>query len=203
MKKQAIALQDSLKCIEPTHKLRGIDVYEDNPFILGFEIYVRNDTRIVSGDLSITDKENDEVNVGIIGMVKKVDTEQFIKLYTSTVSLMFELDSYARRVLIAVLLAVQDQSKDKAEIFLSHNKAVKYYTDAGLTPPDSSYFSKGMRKLIKARFLAKHYNGDGWYWTNPNLVFNGDRVRFISEYQIKRKSELQQLSLFEVKGLKK
>ena len=192
--KKNIALQDSSRSIVPTHKSRGIDVYEDNPFLTGFEIRTRNDTQIVSGDLSITDKNNEEINVGIIGMVKRIDTEQFIKLYTSTIAMMFELDNYSRRVLIAVLLAVQDQSKDKAEIFLSHNKAVKYYTDSGLTPPDGSYFSKGIRKLIKSGFLAKHYNGDGWYWINPNLIFNGDRVRFITEYQLKRKEEQKQIT---------
>lgn len=196
-KSKAIALQDSKKSITPCSTRRGIDVFEDNPFVTGFEIQVRNDTKIIAGDLSITDKVNDEVNAGVIGMVKQVDTEQFIKLYSSTISLIFELDNYARRVLIAVLLAVQDQSKDKAEIFLSHNKAVKYYADNNLTPPDSSYFSKGIIRLIKAGFIAKHYNGDGWYWINPNLIFNGDRVRFVSEYRIKRKTE--QASLFDMK----
>lgn len=199
-RKKFLAVQDSSKSIVPCGKLRGHDVYADNPFMTGFEVQIRNDLRIIAGDISITDQSTHEVDCGLIGMVKRVDAEQFVKLYTKNLSLIFELSSYAQRVLIAVFAAVQDQSKDKAEIFLSHSKAVEYYVQQGLNPPNKSYFSKGMNKLLEIGFLAQHKNGTGWYWINPNLIFNGDRIRFITEYQVKRKKE-QQVSLFDVKGL--
>jgi len=199
-KTKAMTLQDSPKSIEPCGKIRGRDAYADNPFLTGFEIQVRPDTHIIAGGLNITDRANDEVNCGIIGMVRQVDAEQFLKLYTKNLSFIFDLDAYARRVLIAVFAAVQDQSKDKAEIFLTYPKAVEYYHAHNLNPPDKSYFSKGLAKLIKAEFLAQHKNGIGWYWINPNLIFNGDRVRFVSEYRLKRKAE--QASLFDMnKGI--
>lgn len=190
-----MALQDSVKCIQPARKIRGNDAYADNPFLTGFSIRIKPDTIVVAGGLSITDKSNDEIDCGIIGSVKTVDAEHFLKLYTKNISIIFELNTYARRIFPAILMAVQHQSKDKAEIFLSHSEAVEYFEQLKMQAPDASYFSRGMKDLIKQNIIAYHARGVGWYWINPNIIFNGDRVRFISEYRIKRKKELEQLRL--------
>lgn len=191
-KTSEVTIPDSIYSLSPIGTSRGKDIFQDNPFISPerFVVKVRNDLSLVAGGLSITDKDSDEVAVGVIGKIQLVDTEEFIKLYTRNVAVLFDLNSTAQKALISVFYAVQTQSKDQAHIFLSYSEAVKYYKELGFQKiPSNPSFSRGILQLIKMGFLAAHYRGEGWYWFNPNLIFNGDRVRFVNEYKIKRKEE--------------
>ncbi len=192
MKKiKEIALQDSPKSLQPSGTFKGRDVYDDNPFLTGFCLQVRNGTTIVAGDISVTDKESEEISCGVIGMIKQIDTENFVKLYTKHAGSIFDLSSAAQKTLIAVFCAVQDQAINKAEIFLSYEKALKYYEAINYDKtPKINTFVKGIKDLCNAGFIAQHTNGQGWWWTNPNMIFNGDRIRFMTEYRLKRKEEL-------------
>lgn len=201
-KTSEITIPDSIYSLSPTTTIKGKPAYKDNPFILPdkFFIQVREDLSIVGGGLSIEDKEKSEVSTGVIAKIQKVDTEQFIKLYTKNVGLLFDISPTAQRALIAVFYAVQIEAKDKAHIFLTYNVAVEYYQKIGFQKiPSHSSFASGIRQLISMGFLAVHYWGDGWYWFNPNLIFNGDRIRFVTEYQLKRQNEVEQNPLLKLK----
>ena len=196
---RTLHIPDSVYTLDPVSVHRGRAVWADNPFIGegAFVVPIRSDMSIVAGGLTIKDKSNEEidVNTGLIGRVQVVDSEQFLKFYTSHMGIFFELPKAAQTVLAAVFLAVQDQAKDKAHIFLSHQVAKKYWEklhwgEPGRPSiPSRQLFSRGLAHLISARFIAPHVQGDSWYWTNPSLIFNGDRVRFVQEYRTRRKLE--------------
>lgn len=192
-KTKEISIPDSISSMEPVSKRRSLDVYKDNPFITasgGFCITVRNDMTLVAGGLQITDDEGEDVSAGVIGKIQTVDTDLFIKLYTKNVGLLFDLPSAAQKVLISVFCAVQ-KSKDSAEIYLPYHLSQEIYQELNIANiPSQSTFFRGISYLVKAGFLAGSYKGEGWYWINPALVFNGDRVRFVNEYRLKRKEEL-------------
>lgn len=191
-KTKEFTIPDSVYSLAPVGTIKGKEVFKDNPFISPghFVVQVRSDLSIVAGGLSITDKDSDEISAGVIGKIQYVDKEEFIKLYTKNVGVLFDLNTTAQKALIAVFAAVQEQAKDQAHIFLSHTRAVEYYNALGFQKiPLKSSFSTGIRQLIEMGFLAAHYFGDGWYWFNPSLIFNGDRVRFITVYKAKRKTE--------------
>lgn len=189
-----ITIQDAPSSLEPISKRRSIDIYRDNPFITasgGFCVNVRNNVTLVAGGLKITDDNGDDVSAGIIGKIQTVDTESFVKLYTKNVGLLFDLPSAAQKVLISVFCAVQ-KSKDSAEIFLPYHLAREIYQGLNVEKiPSQATFFRGINFLIKAGFLAGSYKGEGWYWINPALIFNGDRVRFVNEYRVKRQEELE------------
>lgn len=191
-KTKEITIPDSISSIEPVSKRRSMDIYRDNPFINasgGFCITVRNDMTLVAGGLQITDNSGDDVAAGVIGKIQTVDTEQFIKLYTKNVGLLFDLPSAAQKVLVGIFCAVQ-KSKDSAEIYLPYHLAKEIYEGLKIENiPSSATFFRGISYLIKAGFIAGSYKGEGWYWINPALIFNGDRVRFVTEYRLKRKEE--------------
>lgn len=169
-----------------------MDIYKDNPFINasgGFCITVRQDMALVAGGLQITDESGDDVSAGVIGKIQTVDTELFIKLYTKNVGLLFDLPSSAQKALVSVFCAVQDK-KDSAEIYLPYHMAKEIYEKLNIEKiPSQTTFFRGISHLIKTGFLAGNYKGEGWYWINPALLFNGDRVRFVNEYRLKRKKE--------------
>lgn len=194
MKTKEITIPESITSLQPTSKRRSMDIYRDNPFITpsgGFSISVRKDMTLVAGGLQIKDDNGDDVSAGVIGKIQFVDTEQFIKLYTQNVGVLFDLPSAAQKVLISVFCAVQ-MNKDQAEIYLPYHLAREIYEKINVEKiPSQATFFRGISHLIKQGFIAGNYKGEGWYWINPSLIFNGDRVRFVNEYRIKRKEEIE------------
>lgn len=188
-----ITIPDTVTSIEPIGKRRSMDIYKDNPFITasgGFCISVRKDMTLVAGGLQIKDDTGEDVSAGVIGKIQMVDVDQFIKLYTKHVALFFDLPSYACKVLTAVFCAVQ-QNKDQASIYLPYHLAKEIYEKLGIERiPSQSTFFRGIKYLIEKDFIAGNYKGEGWYWINPAVLFNGDRVRFVNEYRIKRKEQI-------------
>lgn len=192
-KMQQMTIPDIAPMIQPISRKKSRDIYKANPFVAaskGFCVNVRKNLTLVAGELEIKDKSGEEVNAGVIGKIEEVDTEEFVKLYTKNIGMLFDLSARGQKALIAVFCAVQ-ASRDQAHIYLPYHYAVEYYEKLGIQKvPSRTTFSMGITDLIKMSFLAGHYGGDGWYWINPNLIFNGDRIRFVTEYKLKSKEEL-------------
>ncbi|MFC0254472.1 hypothetical protein ACFFJK_21510, partial [Massilia consociata] len=53
----------------------------------------------------------------------------------------------------------------------------------------NSAFYRALAELLEKGFLARVESDKHWYFINPTLFFNGDRVRFITEYQKPRKAK--------------
>lgn len=195
-KAKEVTIPDSVFSLEPIKKNKcGTAVYKDNPFITPdkFCVPVKDKYEILAGNLELTDKETeDSLGLGVVSKVKRVDTDQFVKLYSANIAQLFDLPGTAQRVMIAVILAMQDQAKDKSEIFLSYQASLEYYKSINYDKiPSMRIFSRGINILIEEKFLAAHWLGKGWYWINPNLIFNGSRVVFAEVYIDKRREERQ------------
>lgn len=191
---QQMTIPDIAPMIQPVARKKSRDVYKANPFIgasSGFAIHVRKNLTLVAGELEIKDKEGDEVKAGVIGKIEEVDTEEFVKLYTKNIGMLFDLSPRGQKALIAVFCAVQS-APGQAHIFLPYHYAVEYYQNLGIQKvPSRATFSHGITDLINMSFIAAHYGGDGWYWINPALVFNGNRIQFVTEYKLKSKKALE------------
>ena len=174
--------------LQPVKEIFGVPVYADNPFLEAFGIVVKKKSSIVASGLQITDQEGEEINCGIVGRITEVDSETFIKMYTSNLSNFFDLSSSAIKVLVILLKEIQEYSKDRAEVYISYDQ-VKIYCQNENKKLSQPTFSRGIKELINNKFIAKSIKGSGWYWINPSIIFNGDRVRFVNEYRIKRKEE--------------
>lgn len=49
-------------------------------------------------------------------------------------------------------------------------------------------FARGLAELEKAKIIAKHLR-QGWYFINPNFIFNGDRIAFTSVIERNKKED--------------
>lgn len=129
----------------------------------------------VGSTRELVDTATGEVsNVNAIYQRKVVDAERFAKVYLDGVSKTFELGSAARKVFSVVLRACE---KDTDRIYLNFMVAQEVEPD-GLS---ERTFQRGLSELIAKGFIAAS-TLPSMFWINVHLFFNGDRVRFITEY---------------------
>lgn len=170
------------------------EVYSSNPYARNgtFHLQVEQRTEVVSRNLEVVDKDNNTIAEGAVVRYRKVDPAQYIKLFSQNIGAFFNLNSTAQKTLVGVIRAIQDQSRDKAEIYLRYESALKYYKEIDVQAPSKTTFYKGINLLIQAQFIALSDKGTGWYWTNPNILFNGSRVAFAEVIVDEKREELKQ-----------
>ena len=52
-------------------------------------------------------------------------------------------------------------------------------------------FQKGLADLVKNKIIARHTR-QGWYYINPNFIFNGDRIAFTTLIERKKRNARHQ-----------
>jgi hypothetical protein len=87
-----------------------------------------------------------------------------------------ELTSSGTRVFEVLYLRVQDNI-GKDQVFMAYAAI-----DQALTPMSAATYDRGMRELIEKSFIAAT-PVQGWFWLNPDYVWNGDRLAFVKEYR--------------------
>jgi len=114
-----------------------------------------------------------------ISQVVQVDTAEFIKLYTQDIKAFFELSNSAMKTFFLVMKVVGKGCINNDKVYIDYKDEL--LDELGVSRP---VFYRGIEELIKKSIIAKNIN-PGWYFINPTMFFNGDRVRFIKEYQCK------------------
>lgn len=148
--------------------------YEVNPLINRGEIVLKEKTIRVGSATELINSTTGEVsNISAIYQRKVVDEERFAKIYLDGLQKTFGLSKTALRVFQSILKVC---GKDSDSIWL--NFMVIYEHDN--TMPESTFY-RGLRELVKHEFLAYSHIPNK-FWINPHLFFNGDRVKFITEY---------------------
>lgn len=195
-KTQELVIPSSINCLQPVKTRFGKEAYRDNPFLEAFCLEVRKKSLTVAAGLSIKDKDDNDVSAGAVAMYQVVDRESFLKIYVKNMKAIFELSKTAQRVLYPLMLAIQKQSKDIAHVYFSIQDANDCCAELQEPPLSQPTYSRGLAELIKRQFIAANSRGQGWFWINPNVLFNGDRIRFVKEYRVRREQErLEQGSL--------
>jgi hypothetical protein len=163
---------------------RGDIVYESNPFL---KTAVANTNR---GVKRITSQDNDRMLVvseksgEVLGgagfwQTKQVDKTQFIKLYINGVKGLADLTSAGTK-LFGVLYMEMQKQMGVDQIFLSHT-----HLDKAIFPDLSpATFSRGVRELKDKNFIAPMVT-QGWFFVNPDFIWNGDRLAFVQEYRLR------------------
>lgn len=145
-----------------------------NPLIQPRELVLKERTVKVGSARELIDISTGEVtNVNAIYQRKIVDQERFAKIYLDGVAKTFGLSKTAQRVFQIILKVCE---KDTDRIYLNFMSATKH--DEGLL---ERTYHRGLLELLEAGFLA-YSDLPNMFWINPHLFFNGDRVKFITEY---------------------
>jgi hypothetical protein len=164
---------------QPTR--RNVLVYNSNPFMP--ELGIKSKTRRVTnktGDMMLVSSETGEIKSQIAGFWtgEEVDSTKFVKLFVNGVKALAELSNPGTRVFEILYLEMQGNI-GKDTVYLSyiaigiHQKSISRST-----------FARGIAELIQKKFIAAQ-PAPGWYWVNPDYMWNGDRLTFLREYRKK------------------
>ncbi len=127
----------------------------------------------------------------------EVDEEQFTKLYLANFRAFFDLSQSAIRVFGYLMTCL----KPKNDMIFFRLSDCKKYTKYNTSKP----IYKGLEELLIAEIIARGPHESFWF-INPMVVFNGDRVSFARTFVKKKQSSIKseedkrQLSLWETEG---
>lgn len=175
--------------------------YEENPFIADMVVPMKGRRVKVSllghSDNVLVNQTTGEVSGTHITTVKSVDSAQFIKLFTANIALTFELGAAGIKCFGVLAWVLQDRSITKDLVPLDKFVLDEFLkSQAEKLAMSLATFSRGLAELEKAKIIAKHVR-QGFYFINPNFVFNGDRVAFTTIIERKRTAQTVQERLEE------
>ena len=167
--------------------------YKENPFVQDMDVPVANKSirvgRLGRDEHILVNSATGEVQGTHVVTYKRVDAEQFVKLFTANIALTFELKAAGIKALSVLMWAVQGKSQAKDLVPLDKYILDDFLAAHGdrnpplkLSPPT---FLRGLAELEAAKIIAKNIR-PGWYFINPNFVFNGDRIAFTTVVERKR-----------------
>lgn len=164
---------------------RGNAIYSINPFCTEFTVKVKKKNLTVAKAGHFEDEDGDEISATTLAKIHLVDKEEFVKIYTSNIKNFFDLSKTAIKVFTVLMRAVQKDSLGKDEVYFNLGTATEYYNQIINDKKFSkTIYSKGINELIKNNFIAESPKQYVFYF-NPNLFFNGDRLRFVQEFRKK------------------
>lgn len=171
--------------------LRRLDYSpHENPFMSGAEIRTRHKTvRTHLPRADLMDRETGElVGQSVIHVIEEKDEEHFVKVFADGVRAAFDLSKTGARVFQAVLGEYQ---RSKLTGGFSDTVTLVWF-DAGLNGSaldmSDRTFHNGLKELIEKGFLKPKLPNQ--YWVNPALFFKGDRVAFLREYRLRKRTDL-------------
>jgi hypothetical protein len=118
-------------------------------------------------------------NVAGFWETEEVDGTKFIKLFVSGVRALAELSNAGARVFEMLYIEMRNNI-GKDQVYLSYTAV-----DSNTTDISRATFKRGLAELIDKKFIAA-MPPVGWYWVNPDFIWNGDRLAFVKEYRKKR-----------------
>lgn len=166
--------------------VRTAPTFLENPFITGAITEIKGKKKhynIASKSSVMVDSDTGEVTGTVEHrIVKYVDDSKFIKVYQSGVIAQFDLGSAGGKVFRFLFDTVQkNPNTDRLYLF---------FMDALEEPWNisKSVFFRGMTELLEKEFIARSRNPNMFY-LNPNMIWNGDRFAFVTEYVKKKNFE--------------
>lgn len=159
--------------------IRSAPTHTENPFLDGSTVDIRGRkkryTVAARGDVLID--PNGQVKGGIEhSIVRVVDDAQFVKVFSDGIAGMYDLRSAGSKVFRYLFDQVQKHP--------NVDRLYLYFMDAAEEPwvISKPVFFRGMAELLDKAFIARSSNPN-MYYLNPAMIWNGDRFRFVQEYQ--------------------
>ena len=158
----------------------SLERHSENPFIEGMMVPVSGKqvrlSKLGRDENVLVNQNTGELLGTHLTTYKRVDSEQFVNLFTANIGLTFELKAAGIKSFNVLMWTVQNKGLNKdivildglclQEFLVGHAKALSLAT-----------FKRGLVELEKSQIIAKHMR-KGWYYINPNFCFNGDRIAF-------------------------
>lgn len=170
---------------------RGVVLYDKNPFVMTVTTKTRRVTN-KRGDMMLINKDTGEVQTNIAGFweAEEVDSTKFVKLFVNGVRALAELSNAGARVFELLYIELQN-NVGKDQVYLS------FVNLEGAASMSRATFARGLKELVDKRFIAPCL-APGWYYVNPDYLWNGDRIAFVKEYRKRAKVEAKDTQTIEL-----
>jgi len=177
--------------MKTTETKKEIVRYKENPFLENMSITVRKKQVKISKlgkDENILVNENTgEVAGTMISTFKKVDDEQFLKLFTANIALTFDLKAAGIKAFNVVCWLMQNKAIERDQITID-KYVLEDFNGAHNKKLSKAVLYRGLDDLISNKILAR-CRREGDYFINPAFMFNGDRIVFATVIERKLKEE--------------
>lgn len=160
-------------------KRKNVLAYPENPFWQKTEVKIGSKIIRVAGGVHLN-ADGESISHSGIHVVREVDENEFIKIYTKNIRAIFDLKPTAQRVLQYLITELQKTPNADA-VYLAWVGAEDYFSEMNIKSSRAS-FHRALTELIQKGFLAESTKPN-MFWFNPNLFFNGNRLTFIHEYR--------------------
>lgn len=182
--------------------------HKTNPFLEDMVVPVKGRqvrlSRLGTDENVLVNQSTGEIQGTHITTVKRVDSEQFVKLFTANIGLTFDLSAAGIKAFGLLLWVVQNRALSKDEVDLD-SLTLEDFLEAHENSTEKplrlslATFKRGINEMEKAQIVAKTLR-QGRYFINPNFVFNGDRIAFTTVIQRKIKEEQSAQERLEEQG---
>ena len=181
--------------------------FKENPFLKQTEITVKNKkVAVFAGDTDkvLMDTTTGEINHKLTTTIftqKIVDDSLFIKLFAQNIGLTFNMTSNGIKVLNLLMLVVQYKALNTDRVLIDKYILAEfnqYQKENNNKTISETVLRKGLIELQKASIIAKTER-KAEYFINPHFMFNGNRIRFVTEVR-RKSSKLKQIEELEEAG---
>lgn len=165
-----------------TNYMSDIIKYKHNPFLS--DLVIKQGSKKITASANrfdVIDKNTGEVNGACFGTYKKVDKEEFVKIYTANVGVIFELNGAGKKLFQILAMRLQEVSINKDTVYLDEETARELAQKIGIKMAKTTYYT-GIKNLIMKKIIAKSVSTN-LFFINPNVIFNGDRLVVFNAYE--------------------
>lgn len=165
--------------------------YDHNPFtanmMLNFTSKQVKVSSIGKDDNIIVNQSTGEINGTHVVTYKKVDSEEFVKLFTRNIALTFDLKSAGIKSFNVLVWMMQHKGINRDIVSLD-SFALSDFISENTVKLSLATFVRGLNELVNAKIIAKtRKKGD--YYINPNFMFNGNRIAFTTAIELDTEKE--------------
>lgn len=169
--------------------------HEENPFIEHMHLSIRSKNIKLSkigksNAVDLVNTETGEHHGTYIGTTKRVDNEQFIKLFTANLALTFDLKAAGIKA-FNVLCFVMENKIEKDKVIID-KLVLDDFNKRYEKKLSKTVLYRGISELIENQIIARSLR-EAEYFINPNFVFNGDRVVFATIIERKKIEEQERI----------
>lgn len=173
-------------------------VYSENPSIEMAMINTKKGVRAIfskDSETSISVSHGDDMKSVALDFSRKcvIDKDKFIKLYIHSFPVLSDLKNSTKLFFQYILTSLSNET-NQDRLYIAYKdyqeKAKRNPIFPSISQPT---FSRCLRELLDLGILFKS-TLPNLYFVNIAYVFNGDRLRFLTEYQLKKdKDEAEQI----------
>lgn len=162
---------------------KDVIVYSKNPFWETTQVKIGTKRVTIAGGYIAKEKTGEVIDEHIAGIhrIEAVDEARFIKLFTQNSALFFDLNRPAQKLLRFILFCVQS-NPGKDGIWFTWRDIETWIESEKVKGLSRPSYHRALAELLQKKLLAESERPN-FYWINPHVFFNGDRMVFIQEYR--------------------